>query len=103
MTDSLFIRTAKGVIADYLLEVGVNADLSKSELISKIQMTWYNYTARNYKAMFCIHGFKGKDEAKLSNRYFEVAYIAKEDEFIADEYLQFIPTKQKRLNHNAIL
>lgn len=29
MTDSLFIRIAKGKIADYLLEVGLNADLSK--------------------------------------------------------------------------
>ncbi|MES5142497.1 hypothetical protein [Lactobacillus crispatus] len=39
MTDSLFIRIAKGKIADYLLEVGSNADLSKSELMAKIRMT----------------------------------------------------------------
>ncbi|MBI1715437.1 hypothetical protein HYQ54_1990 [Lactobacillus crispatus] len=97
MTDSLFIRIAKGKIADYLLEVGSNADLSKSELMAKIRMTWYSYIARNYKAMFCIHGFKGKDEAKLSNRYFEVTYIAKDDEFVADEYLQFVPTAEKRV------
>lgn len=97
MTDSLFIRIAKGKIADYLLEVGSNADLSKSELMAKIQMTWYSYIARNYKAMFCIHDFKGKDEAKLSNRYFEVTYITKDDEFVADEYLQFVPTTVKEV------
>ena len=44
---------------------------------------------------------KNSEEVPMTDSLF--IRTAKEDEFIADEYLQFIPTKQKRLNHNAIL
>lgn len=89
MTDELFIKIAKTRLMDYLLNF-TKVKFSEEEYLERIRMTWYNYTAGNYKAMFCVYDFESETTPELSNRYFEVTYITKDDEMIIDEYLQKI-------------
>lgn len=90
MRDFTFIDYAKNALAHYISKSLKGSEITKDDLLASIQMTWYNYTVRNYKAMFCITDY---DDIKpeLSGRYYEVTYIAKKDNFVIDEYMQKVP------------
>lgn len=68
MTDEEFIKRAKKAVSG---RPGTYKNYD-------VRMVWYCYLAGNYKAMFM---------SPANSNYYEVTYIAKEDDLIVDQYV----------------
>ena len=80
MNTQEFINLAIDKIVEQNTDLGI--------LRSELEMTWYNHTIENKKALFAVI-----TEYDSKDRYFEVTYCHAENSLTIDEYVANSKTK----------